>query len=224
MRTAPTLLTAALLLGIAAPAAAIDLSASVTGVTDYRYRGISLSDRDPALQASVEAELPSGIFLGAWGSTIEEFGGADTELDLYAGWGGENGLLDYNASVVAYIYPGGDNVNYGEVQGEVGRSLGPARLAVKVAYAPDQKNTAGDNIYVSPELTVGLPLTPLTFRLRGGWEDGFYDQKLDWEAGVDYALGPVTAFFSVVGTNYSGPAEAGNLGKTGVLVGASLGF
>jgi hypothetical protein len=69
-----------------------------------------------------------------------------------------------------------------------------------------------------------VPLTPLTFRLRGGWEDGFYDDKLDWEAGVDYSLGPVTAFFSVLGSSDGGASESGRLGRTGVLVGATFGF
>lgn len=222
--TAGRTLAALLALAAAAPAAAVDLSANASLVSDYRFRGISLSDRDPAVQGGVDLGFDSGLFVGTWASTIEEYGGADAEVDLYVGWAGDSGLIDYSVAANAYLYPGGDGVNYGELQGEVGGSLGPARVAVEVAYVPDQKNTLGDNIYIGPKISVGLPLTPLTFRLRGGWEDGFYEDKLDWEAGVDYSLGPVTAFFSVVGSNYSGATEAGKLGKTGVLLGATVGF
>lgn len=211
-------------LAVPAAAQAVDLSANVAAVSDYRFRGISLSDRDPALQGGADLTFGSGLFVGGWASTIADYGGADVEVDAYAGWAGEAGLIDYSIAATAYLYPGGDGVNYGELQGEVGGSLGPARLAVEVAYVPDQKNTATDNFYIGPKLSVGLPLTPLTFNLRGGYESGFYDDKFDWEAGVDYSLGPVTASFAVVGSTDGGTSESGKLGRTGVVLGARLGF
>lgn len=216
-----------LFIGAAAAASAahaVDLSANVGVVSDYRFRGISLSDRDPALQGGADLTFGSGLFVGTWASTIEEYGGADVEVDAYVGWAGENGLIDYSVAANAYLYPGGNDVNYGELQAEVGRSLGPARLAVEVAYVPDQKNIATDNFYIGPKLSVGIPATPLTFKLRGGYEDGFYDGKLDWEAGVDYSMGPFTASFAVVGSNDGGATESGKLGRTGVVLGATLGF
>lgn len=215
-----------LAIGAAVPAAAqaADLSANVTAVSDYRFRGISLSDRDPALQGGVDLGLDNGLYVGGWASTIADYGGADVETNLYVGWAGEDGLIDYSVAANAYIYPGGNGVNYGELQGEVGGSLGPARVALELAYVPDQKNTAGDNFYIGPKLSVGLPLTPLTFNLRGGYEDGFYDDKIDWEAGVDYSIGPFTASFAVVGSSDGGATESGKLGRTGVVLGARLGF
>ncbi|MDO9490560.1 MAG: TorF family putative porin [Sphingomonadaceae bacterium] len=216
------LLGAALALPAAAHAA--DLSANVGLVSDYRFRGISLSDRDPALQGGVDLSLDSGFYVGSWASTIADYGGADVEVDVYAGYGGEVGLLDYSVAATAYLYPGGNGVNYGELQGELGGSLGPARLALEVAYVPDQKNTASDNFYIGPKLSVGLPATPLTFNLRGGYEDGFYDDKIDWEAGVDYSIALLTVSFAVVGSSDGGATESGKLGRTGVVLGAKLGF
>ena len=32
----------------------LDITATVTGVSDYRFRGVSASDRDPALQGSLD--------------------------------------------------------------------------------------------------------------------------------------------------------------------------
>ena len=212
--------------GLVLPAAAhaVDLSANVAAVSDYRFRGISLSDRDPALQGGVDLALDSGLYVGSWASTIADYGGADVEVDVYAGYAGEVGLLDYSVAASAYLYPGGSGVNYGELQGEVGGSLGPARLALELAYVPDQKNIASDNFYIGPKLSVGIPATPLTFNLRGGYEDGFYDGKIDWEAGVDYSVGPFTASFAVVGSSDGGATESGKLGRTGVVLGARLGF
>lgn len=222
-----TLLRGLVLLGAGACSAAahaVDLSANAGVVSDYRFRGISLSDRDPALQGGVDLSFDSGLYVGTWASTIDEYGGADVEVDVYAGYAGETGLIDYGIGAAAYVYPGGEDVNYVELQGEVGGSLGPARLAVEVAYVPDQENLTTDNFYVGPKLSVGIPATPFTLTARGGYEDGFYDDKIDWEAGVSYAMGPLTASLSVVGSSDDGASESGKLGRTGVVVGALLSF
>src|SRR3546814_13249576 len=80
---------------LATPAAAqlpdggITLYGEAKAVSDYRYRGISRSDEDPALQASVTVQGDSGLYAGVWGSTL---GGiddvttgdiGDAELDVY---------------------------------------------------------------------------------------------------------------------------------------------
>jgi hypothetical protein len=53
-----------------APAQAADkleLAAGIETVSDYRFRGVSLSDRDPAVQAEVSATLASGGYARLWG-------------------------------------------------------------------------------------------------------------------------------------------------------------
>src|SRR5262245_29406359 len=55
---------------------------------DYRFRGISQSDNDPALQGSVTYIHASGFFANVWASTIdfEPFDDASVEVDLTAGF------------------------------------------------------------------------------------------------------------------------------------------
>ena len=70
-------------------ASADGFSSTVTGVSDYDFRGVSLSATDPALQASVDFAADSGFYAGAWVSNID-YGSAidgDIELDLYGGLG-----------------------------------------------------------------------------------------------------------------------------------------
>src|SRR5512135_1604841 len=54
---------------------ATDAHAQVAGtvavVSDYRFRGVSLSREKPAIQASVGFDTPSGWYAGVFGSTIE---------------------------------------------------------------------------------------------------------------------------------------------------------
>ena len=47
----------------------LDVSATVTGVSDYRFRGVSSSDRDPAIQGSIDLNF-RGFYVGAWASSI----------------------------------------------------------------------------------------------------------------------------------------------------------
>src|SRR5512139_4092834 len=91
------LIAAALCAGALAPSLALaadtSLAFNVGVVSDYRYRGISQTRLQPAIQAGVDLGLPAGFYLGAWGSQIKWIddagGNADVELDVYGGWKGE---------------------------------------------------------------------------------------------------------------------------------------
>ena len=90
-------LSAILLATTAAPAFAqeesssgITVSGNAAVTSDYRFRGLSFSDGDIAIQGGIDVAHESGFYIGTWGSSIEDsptFG--HTELDVYGGWSGE---------------------------------------------------------------------------------------------------------------------------------------
>lgn len=212
------LIALAALLLPASPALAqdgIDISANAGVVSDYRFRGVSLSDRDPAVQGGLD--LSAGpFFAGAWGSTIAEYGGAETEFDLYAGLQGELGGMVLSAGAYAYLYPGGEGVNYVELMAGAERTFGPVTLGAEAALAPRQANVAGANRYLglSSAFDAG---SGWTLTARGGYEDGFYDSKWDWEIGAGYTFGPLTASLAWVDTDHGGANEAGRLARGGIV-------
>lgn len=55
---------------IGASVAHAQVSGSVSLVSDYRFRGVSLSDGDPAVQAAVAYDHDSGLYLGLFASTV----------------------------------------------------------------------------------------------------------------------------------------------------------
>src|SRR5689334_14479501 len=181
-----------------------DISATATVVSDYRFRGVSSSDRDPALQGSVDVSY-HGFYAGAWGSSIARTADTNVELDLYAGYTGNAGPLEYDFGVIAYLYPGGDGTaNVYEGKASVSYTLGPATGKLSAYYAPDQGNLAGDNLYLNGELRVGIPTTPFTVFASAGRERGsFYGRKWDWSLGFEFTRGPFTASLSYVDTNLS---------------------
>jgi uncharacterized protein (TIGR02001 family) len=218
MRSIRPFAVAALLTAIPTPTlaqSAPDISANVGIVSDYRFRGLSLSDRKPALQAGADADTDR-FFVGAWASTIADYSGADVELDLYGGVHGSLGSIGYRVGAYAYLYPGGSDVNYVEMVAEGERAVGPVTLGVQAAFAPRQDNVTSANHYLaaSAALEVGAGVTAT---MRAGYEDGFYEGKWDWEVGASYTLAPVTASIAYVDTNYSAPDEAGRLGRGAVI-------
>jgi uncharacterized protein (TIGR02001 family) len=82
----------------------------VTLASEYVYRGQALSDGNPALQAGVDYAHGSGLFAGAWASTVdlESAGGRrDVELDWYAGYHyAPEAPLDLALTIMRYTYPG----------------------------------------------------------------------------------------------------------------------
>jgi uncharacterized protein (TIGR02001 family) len=103
-----------------APLATAEVSGAITVTNDYRFRGVSQSAADPALQGNIDWSHDSGFFVGAWASTIDfdepEYNGPDVEIDLYAGYYGEiNDDTSYDLTLYRYNYPGESDLDYLEV-------------------------------------------------------------------------------------------------------------
>ena len=83
-----------------------EVTANVALTSDYVWRGISQNQEDPALQGGFDYAHDSGFYAGVWGSNVN-FGGASTELDLYAGWSTEleNGV-GFDVGIIEYTYHG----------------------------------------------------------------------------------------------------------------------
>lgn len=210
--------------GDAESASRFTLSANAAIVSDYRFRGISLSNRNPAIQGGIDVSMDNGLFVGSWASSVADTGGSNVELDLYAGYGGSAAGLDYTVTVLGYFYPGGSGVDYYEVSAGVEKTLGPASLGVDIAYVPDQTNFPGDNVYVSGNVGMAIPSTPFSATARVGRETSDFISKWDWEAGISYASGNFSSSLSYVDSDYGGVSEAGRLGRSGVVASVAMTF
>lgn len=97
----------------------LSLDMTVTALSDYRPRGISYTQNDPALQFDAMLSSKStGLYLGVWTSTVDYGYGSKVrnEIDYYAGWYvplGEKLAMDLG--YVKYTYPRGSGDNSSEV-------------------------------------------------------------------------------------------------------------
>lgn len=182
----------------------ITLTGGVAVVSDYRFRGVSLSDKDFAVQPFLTVSHESGFYVGVWGSNLAENPGDDVEIDLYAGFAGGDAVT-YDIGATYYVYPGVSSFNYFEFTGKLGTTVGPATIGGQVSYVPSQDNTGNnDNIYVATNAAFAIPNTPVTLTGSIGIEDGAFsgpDEKLDWSLGANAAISGFTLGVAYVDTN-----------------------
>jgi uncharacterized protein (TIGR02001 family) len=190
--------SAAAILGgalVAAPAmaqGAPTVSGNVAIVTDYRFRGVSFSGNEFAVQGGIDLGWESGFYVGTWASSIQTLTSNDEiELDLYAGYGGDLGSsgLTYDFGVVAYTYPGTSNFSdtwYPEIYASVSGAAGVAGWTLGAAYAPDVTDALGqDNMYFYGDLEVPFGESPFYAMAHVGYEDGaFGNDKIDYLGGI----------------------------------------
>ncbi len=182
----------------------LTVTGNVALVSDYRFRGLSASAGDVAVQGSIGVSHSSGLYVGTWASSIS--GGATyghTEVDLYGGWTGAVGSgITADVGLLYYAYPNGHlgNAEYFEPYASLSAAFGPATAKVGAAYAWKQKalDTDGDgdkddNLYVYGELGGSIPNTPVSLLAHLGYASGAQSPKLltgeSTKGGFDYNIG-----------------------------------
>ena len=116
--------------------------------SQYIFRGLTQTGREPALQGGVDYSHSSGFYLGSWGSNVSWLadGGykenSSLEVDIYGGYKntiGDTGIT-FDIGALQYLYPGSTQGGLG-VAGlrdpnttEVYGALGWKWLTVKNSY------------------------------------------------------------------------------------------
>ena len=202
------------------------VSGGATVVSDYRFRGISLSGEDATIQATATLAHKSGFYVGAWGSGLAsgtDFGG--TEIDIYAGWGGTIAGLTVDANVTQYTYPdqtGNAPVDYLELLASVSKDIGPVNAKVGVGFVPKQTGYGNSTaFYVYNDYAVGIPKTPFTLKAHVGYNKSdfnFDNEAFDYSVGVDTSWKAFTLGVSYVNTNVKPNALKELVGADGAVL------
>jgi hypothetical protein len=181
-------------------APAFRLSGSATLASDYRFRGVSLSDNGPAAQASLRVDHRSGLYVGGFVSSLAGWGAQQrggVEFDAQTGYRADVAGFALDAGVTGYFFPAGSGTgNFAEFHARLGRTLGPVSVTAGIAYAPPQRalgnwsgtpasragargdylnlraGARGDNLNLRADAIAGVPGTPLTARAHVGWSRG----------------------------------------------------
>jgi uncharacterized protein (TIGR02001 family) len=182
-----------------------DISFNAAVVSDYRFRGISQSRLDPAIQLGADyVHTPSGAYVGTWASSIKWItdagGDANIETNLYAGISGDTPVsgLGYDIGVLRYYYPENSlptSANTTEAYAQL--SYGPTY----VKYSHTTTNLFGfENSDGSGYLDIGADIEMpygLILNLHAGKQEVENNPAADYEdylVGVskDFSLGTVS--------------------------------
>lgn len=201
----------------AAPAApASSLSFNIGVVSDYRYRGISQSRLQPAVQGGLDYTDKSGFYLGAWASTInwiKDSGASDgsIELDIYGGYKGSLGAVSYDVGALRYEYLGNtlgkvagySNANTTELYGALTVGMFTAKYSQAITDTFGNVNSKGSSyidLSAAIDLGSGFSLTPHVGRqvIKNGPAYSYTDYSLTLAKDLGNGL---SATAMLVGTN-----------------------
>jgi uncharacterized protein (TIGR02001 family) len=106
--------------------------------SDYRFRGVSQTFVQPAIQGGIDYSHSSGFYLGNWNSNVNGLVYTDgsIEMDVYGGYKFSIGPVGMDVGLLQYLYPGaktsaGDK--YDTLEGYVGASW--KWFTLKYSYA-----------------------------------------------------------------------------------------
>ena len=252
MRTSITGLTALALAMLASPALAQDdaadssitISGGATVVSDYRFRGISQTDKKFAVQGTFTVAHESGFYATIWGSSIDEYVAAasDQELDLIAGFKKTFDGTTVDVGVLYYYYPGAEEIvpgydsDFFEPYIAVSHTFGPVGAKVSAAYAPKSNalsigNGKEDNLYIAGDLSAGIPETPVSLSAHLGHSFGpsfltIGKEYTDWSVGASYAYKNLSFGVTYVDTNKASynALSGKNIAKAGVFGSVGVAF
>lgn len=183
----PTWLAPVALLAASISAQAAEVSGTVTLTNDYRFRGVSQTSGDPAVQGSIDVGFEHGIYAGIWGSNVN-FGDTDNanlEVDYYLGkYGDITEHLSYDATLYYFQYHGyndGTDIDFWELDLRASYK----GVTLLYAYAPDYVNS-GDN-YQYAALDYSHPVTEaVNLDLHAGYTFG---DAFDGSEYKDFSIG-----------------------------------
>lgn len=140
-------------------------TAGVSLTSDYRFRGLSNSNRDAAVQGWVQYDHESGFFANIWASNVD-FQDSSTydssvEVDFTVGY---NHKFSENTTgtlkAVYYSYPDADapagapHYSYFEGIAAVSHDFGAAAVSGEIDWSPDYFGETGDAVSIKAGVTV----------------------------------------------------------------------
>jgi uncharacterized protein (TIGR02001 family) len=102
------------------------LSGNMGVFSDYRFRGISQTFAQPAIQGGIDYSHSSGFYLGNWNSNVSGLSYTDgtIEMDIYGGYKFPAGPVTLDVGLLQYLYPGAEagGVKYDTLEAYIGAS------------------------------------------------------------------------------------------------------
>ena len=189
------------------------ISANVGLYSQYIFRGLNQTNKDPAIQGGFDYSHSSGLYAGTWASNVswlQDSGaytsGGSAEFDFYGGFRnsfGKDGDFGYDVGALYYWYPGDTAPGVADANTfEIYGALSWKWLSAKINYAVSDDvfgvQNADGTYYLDFTAAYPVPNTKLTLIGHYGIQKftgstGTFDNDdnasyEDWKIGLTYAL------------------------------------
>lgn len=211
----------------AAPVSPHTFTGNMTLASDYRFRGLSQTFKQPTVQGGFDYGHASGLYLGNWNANVSGVqypGGAGLEMDFYGGYKFEPVAgLTADIGLLKYYYPDAriGGIRPDALEMYVGASYKWFSAKYSHAIADDYFGFAnargsyyldlGANIEIADKTVLGLHVGRQTFENAGGFD------YTDYKVSVTRDFGWASVGLALVGTNGDGAlytvANAGGKSK-----------
>jgi len=212
LRRGRTFTFAALLLGLLAPTAHAQLGASIAVDSDYRFRGVSLSESGPAARAAFNYDAANGCYGGASATSVEIAPGDRYVQTLgYVGCAVSAGLGRHVESGLTFLHFSG-GTGYDFAEGYVGFLA--ERWAARIHFAPDYFGRHVSTVYAEFDAHA---LLDEHFRLFGhvgaivrvaGDGGGESRSRSDLRLGIGWVLRGLDLQLAWIAASHGGPYPA----------------
>jgi uncharacterized protein (TIGR02001 family) len=210
-----------------APPPPITISGNATVVSDYRFRGVSQTDKNVAIQGGLSISHESGFYVSVWGSSVDSYVtasmAAHQEIDISGGYKKTFNGSTFDVGMLYYVYPktklsalDNSSSDFFEPYASVSHTFGPITAKGTVNYAWKQKALALDqvgpkreNLYIAGDLSAAIPKTPIGLTAHVGHTFGPSwlatdftggNGYTDWSLGATYTYKALTFGVSYVDT------------------------
>lgn len=178
-------------------------SSDITLANNYLFNGLSQTDDNAALQASITWSDEHGIYVGSWVSNVDYPDGTNTELDFYTGYVTSfSKSLSLDVGISQYTYQGSsssNDLNYSEVY----LKWQYVNSYLSMWYSWDYVGSGAGHYIVMFNQVFNLTDN---FSILVGYDKSISvdDDKYEWAPGDDdYLHGQVTARLLYQGFNLS---------------------
>ena len=204
------------------------VSGSVALVSDYLYRGVSLSDGDPVAQLNLAYDSPENWYVGVFASPIKSFA-ARRLYTAYAGYAWRLGSgMALDAGMTDYLYAGDALYNYHEAY--FGVSL--ERTSARLSYSPNYTAMHVRTVYA--DMSHGVELTgSLNAFVHAGYfhpldRSPALQRRFDVRAGLTGSAGPFKWLLALDGVRVAGgappPYDMTRRSRAGVVASVTMPF
>jgi uncharacterized protein (TIGR02001 family) len=220
-----------------------DFTANLGGTSDYRYRGISQTTMNPAIQGGADyVNNPTGLYVGTWLSSIkwikDNGGNGSVEWDLYTGKRGAfTNDLSYDVGILRYEYPSNNlaqiptyaNADTTELYAQLSYKIANIKYSqstTNIFAFPNSQNSGYIDLWTSIDLVEGYALgVHFGHQQIKNSSDWSYS---DWKVGLAKDFLGISWTLGVVGTNANKnlyiTSEGKFTGQTSLILSASKSF